>query len=101
AEGGFRPMLFDLEQDPQELTDLGACPDHAPVIEMMYRRLAKWSRRPSQRTTISDTEIAAGRSGPYGTGVFIGVWDEAELPPDVRSFVTGPAPARKPEGTNE
>ncbi|MEM9059010.1 MAG: sulfatase-like hydrolase/transferase [Pseudomonadota bacterium] len=101
AEGGFRPMLFDLEADPQELDDLGASPDHAEVIAMMYQRLAKWSRRCSQRTTISDAQIEAGRGGSYNTGVIIGVWDEAQLPDDVRAFVTGPAPMRNSQGAAE
>ena len=35
---GFRPMLFDLENDPQELNDLGADPDHEEVRRACTRR---------------------------------------------------------------
>ena len=28
AEGGFPPMLFDLQADPQELRDVGRSPDY-------------------------------------------------------------------------
>ena len=37
AEGGFRPLLFDLESDPDEFVDLGASSAHAPVLDMMYQ----------------------------------------------------------------
>ncbi len=33
AEGGFRPMLFDLQTDPHEFDDLGGSPDHGAVID--------------------------------------------------------------------
>ena len=45
AEGGFRPMLFDLETDPDELHDLGDSAEHAEIIETMYDHLFAWARR--------------------------------------------------------
>ncbi|MFV0473590.1 MAG: sulfatase-like hydrolase/transferase [Pikeienuella sp.] len=91
AEGGFRPMLFDMEQDPQELVDLGADPAHEAVIAMMYERLATWARRMSQRTTISDAAIVAGRGKSLDVGVLIGFHEAAEVPEPVMSGYRGPA----------
>lgn len=36
---GFRPELFDLQDDPEELHDLAASPEHAEVLETMRRAL--------------------------------------------------------------
>ncbi|MDA7416774.1 sulfatase-like hydrolase/transferase [Xenophilus arseniciresistens] len=36
---GFRPELFDLQEDPEELDDLAASPAHAQVLEDMHRAL--------------------------------------------------------------
>ena len=76
AEGGFRPLLFDRETDPNELEDLGNSPAHAAVIALMYERLNQWSRRPSQRTTMSEAEILAPGKN---TGVIIGAYDEGDV----------------------
>jgi len=73
AEGGFRPMLFDLENDPQEFFDLGADPAQGEIIDLMYRRLGKWGRRMSQRVTRSDADIESGRIGSQRTGILRGV----------------------------
>lgn len=84
ADGGFRPLLFDLNNDPDELNDLGADPDKAAVISMFLDRLSAWARRPSQRTTMSNDDLIARREGSTGeVGIFIGVFDERELPPEV------------------
>ncbi|MAW88296.1 MAG: phosphonate monoester hydrolase [Phyllobacteriaceae bacterium] len=80
-EGGFRPMLFDLENDPDELVDLGASEAHRPIIDRLYAALFAWARRPSQRTTVPNAKVLATRRKPGGKGVMIGVVDEADADP--------------------
>ncbi|WP_340108206.1 sulfatase-like hydrolase/transferase [Pikeienuella sp. HZG-20] len=91
AEGGFRPMLFDMETDPEEYRDLGDDPEHADIISMMYERLARWARRLSQRTTMSEAAIAAGRGKTAEKGILIGVHDGDELPARYQDAYRGPA----------
>ncbi len=91
AEGGFRPMLFDLENDPDEFHDLGASADHADITAMMYDRLGEWGRRMSQRTTRSDAEIVASRGGSDGKGILLGVFDAADVAPELATKITGKA----------
>ncbi|MCO6188405.1 sulfatase-like hydrolase/transferase [Rhizobium sp. L1K21] len=79
--GGFRPVLFDLKNDPNELVDLGAREDHADIIKMMYGKLHDWSLRNAQRTTKTTKSILAGRRNMGQTGILLGVWDEHSLPP--------------------
>lgn len=84
ADGGFRPLLFDLKNDPDELNDLGGDPAHAEVIAMFMDRLSAWARRPSQRTTVSSEFLEGKRTGSSASvGIFIGVYDERDLPPEV------------------
>ncbi|MFT4793054.1 MAG: arylsulfatase A-like enzyme [Paracoccaceae bacterium] len=94
AEGGFRPMLFDMQTDPDELTDLGDDPAHADIITLMYDRLARWGRRMSQRTTISDAEIEARRGASLRKGILLGMVDENDAGPDLLSKYSGPPGAR-------
>lgn len=79
-EGGHRPMLFDLRNDPHELVDLGDRADHAEIIEKMYDKLFRWARRASQRTTRSEEQLMAMRTSTRKRGVVIGVYDENETP---------------------
>jgi len=78
---GFRPMLFDLDTDPEELRDLGDDPAYAVEIARLERLFFDWTRRTSQRTTRSDAWIAA-RDTAYGeakAGILIGYRNQAEL----------------------
>jgi arylsulfatase A-like enzyme len=78
---GFRPMLFDLEHDPDELTDLGGLPEYADQCQKMERLFFNWCRRTNQRTTMSDEDIG-GRNASKGeakVGILIGYWNEQEL----------------------
>ena len=80
---GYRPMLFDVQQDPQELVDLGASqdPEHERQRQRLHEALFKWARRPRQRVTVSDelienTEIQARIAE---NGILIGYADEDDL----------------------
>ncbi|WP_226780604.1 alkaline phosphatase family protein [Oceaniglobus trochenteri] len=76
---GFRPMLHDLETDPQELHDRGddpACADH---IARLTDAMNAWARGHHNRVTISDESIAARAGGELRRGYIIGFWDQNEL----------------------
>ncbi|MCB1339497.1 MAG: sulfatase-like hydrolase/transferase [Pseudooceanicola sp.] len=85
CEGGHRPILFDLENDPQELTDLGTSqhPDHLDAIDTMYAHLFAWTRRVSQRTTRSEEQLVAMRTKARRRGIVLGVYDENDVPLDL------------------
>lgn len=83
CEGGHRPILFDLENDPDELTDLGDSVDHADVIAEMYDHLFAWTRRASQRTTRSEQQLIEMRTKSRGRGVVVGIYDENDAPLDL------------------
>ncbi|GFM59911.1 alkaline phosphatase family protein [Pseudomonas capsici] len=80
AYDGFRAQLFDLENDPRELNDLGADPAFAHVREQHQSYLFDWLRGLKRRTTISNEEIdLRGQRFRYGEQednamVQIGVW---------------------------
>ena len=82
---GFRPMLFDRLEDPDEFTDLGASPAHAKVCAEFHERLAAWGLRQHNRITISDEQIAQRYGTELGAGILIGYWDEAEVEADRQS----------------
>lgn len=89
AEGGFRPMLFDTETDPNEFIDLGTSPDHASEITRLMGLLNDWARRPAQRTTISKDAIVKGRGKTRRVGIIIGAVSPEELAPDLRAMISG------------
>ncbi len=76
---GMRPMLFDLETDPDELHDLGAAPgaELDAVRARMEAALFKWARRYVSRITLTPEQIER-MTGKEPPGVVIGVWDEAD-----------------------
>jgi arylsulfatase A-like enzyme len=86
---GFRPMLFDLEHDPNEFRDLGADPVHAAERARLATALHAWGLRQAQRTTRSDAEISAAQGQSQRRGVLIGAWDEADFPGELWSAYRG------------
>ena len=77
---GFRPMLFDLADDPGELRDLGADPAHAPEIARLKDLLLDWALGDHARVTMDDDAILAyGPATQLERGVMIGYTDEAEV----------------------
>ncbi len=92
AEGGFRPMLFDLRLDPQEFTDLAKGDSHNAEIDRLYACLARWGRRMSQRVTRSDADINAARGQSLRRGILPFLVDGSEVPEDMIRAYRGPAP---------
>ena len=83
AQGGFTPMLFDLQNDPNELIDLGASKDTnleiASHLDRLYTYLGDWARRPSQRNTLSDKDIEYMRGKGPLKGITLGLYDGTEI----------------------
>lgn len=77
---GFRPMLFDLEHDAEELRDLGADPAYETERDRLKEMLLTWALRDHNRITMPDAAIEAyGPARQLKAGIVIGYWDEAEL----------------------
>jgi len=79
AEGGFRPMLFDLQEDPTEFHDLAKSNSHQEVIDRLYGHLATWGRRMSQRVTKSEDDIKAMRGRSLRRGILPFMIDGSEV----------------------
>ena len=91
AEGGFRPMLFDLAADPDEFHDLAKAPGHEAEIARLYGLLAEWGRRCAQRVTKSDDDIRAMRGASMRKGILPFLVDGSEVPADLTAAYRGPA----------
>ena len=70
-------MLFDLQEDPQELHDLGTSEAHAEIRAEMHEAIFAWARRHHNRFTLTPERIEA-MTGKEPPGIMIGVWDESD-----------------------
>ena len=68
------PQLFDLQDDPDELRDLGAEPGYEGVRADMRRRLLDWTLHRRLRTEISDRTVEARTGKAQERGFRFGVW---------------------------
>jgi hypothetical protein len=71
---GFRPQLFDVARDPQELNDLGAAPGLERVRAELHARLFDWLSGLRRRTTVADDEVERRTDAHRRHGVHIGIW---------------------------
>ncbi len=92
AEGGFRPMLFDLQTDPDEFHDLAKGTAHQEEIDRLYGHLSTWGRRLSQRVTRSEDDIKAMRGRSARRGILPFLYDGSEVPEDLTSRYRASAP---------
>ena len=74
-----RPILFDLETDPSEFTDLGESGDHVDIQKRLLSKIFDWSRSHHNRTTISDKDIADMAGTELFAGIKIGFWDQKDV----------------------
>ncbi|PSL19729.1 sulfatase-like hydrolase/transferase [Shimia abyssi] len=92
---GYPPVLFDLKNDPDEMTDLGRNPDHEDIRQSMFKRLGNWSLHYRQRETWSEPHNIKMTGMEEKLGVLIGYWDEN----DAKGKDPKILPRRKPNTT--
>ena len=76
---GFPPVLFDLENDPNELCDLGRDPSHEETRREMHLYLADWALQYRQRETWDEAAIDRITAIEEKIGALIGYWDEEDF----------------------
>jgi len=94
AEGGFRPMLFDLKNDPEEFHDLAKGIDHQDQIDQLYQYLGEWGLRMSQRVTKSEDDIRAMRGRSMRRGILPFLADGTEVDEELLEKYNGPVKQR-------
>jgi arylsulfatase A-like enzyme len=70
----FRPMLFDLANDPWERRDLGGNESYAHIRREMEGRLEAWLKARKTRVTVDDAYVEARTATHKKHGIFFGVW---------------------------
>ena len=80
----MRPMLFDLEVDPNELNDLGNNPDFTDQISRLRELHFEWARRHHNRITRPAAIVEKMTDAKEPPGVMIGYWNQKELKPSGR-----------------
>ncbi|MCG8491569.1 MAG: sulfatase-like hydrolase/transferase [Sneathiellales bacterium] len=71
---GFPPQLFDLENDPNELEDLGQRNSHAEICKDHENRINLWIRKRKTRFTVRHDTIEEKTDNARERGIFFGVW---------------------------
>ncbi len=75
----MRPMLFDLESDPDELVDLGGDLAFAEQVGRLRGLHFEWTRQHHNRITRTAEEIEAMTDAREPPGILIGYRDRVEL----------------------
>ena len=71
----FRPQLYDLQQDPNELVDLGEDPAYEALRQKLQYRLIDWRRRLKPRVCVPYDNLAAmSPEHDEKRGIIIGRW---------------------------
>ncbi len=71
---GYRPQLFDLQEDPRELRDLGESTEHAQVRETMRTKLFERLLARRNRVTVPDDVVEERTNKVRQKGIIIGEW---------------------------
>lgn len=78
----MRPMLFDLETDPNELVDLATNPDFKDQLDRMRSLHFQWTREHHNRTTLTAETIETMTAHKEPPGIIIGYANKEELEQD-------------------
>ena len=72
----FRPQLFNLADDPDEIIDLGPDPSLSHIREQLHEQLFGWQRTLKVRTETTVDELMARvtQRNEEDFGVLIGHW---------------------------
>ena len=82
----MRPMLFDLQSDPQEVTDLANDPAYKEHIQRLSEYHFQWTRQHHNRITRSAEVVEHMTDGKEPPGIYIGYVDEEEMNNDGRTL---------------
>lgn len=75
----MRPMLFDLETDPEELHDLGESPAHQEEIARLRALHFEWARQHHTRITRTPDIIEKMTDAREPEGIYIAYLDQEEV----------------------
>lgn len=72
---GFPSQLFNLQEDPQELNDLGQSPDTESIRQQMLEALFQWKCSLKSRVGLDyDYLLGQGPKRNEAYGIIIGLW---------------------------
>jgi arylsulfatase A-like enzyme len=71
---GFRPQLFDLEEDPGEFSDRGDDPRYGTERARLHGRLLEWFSSLRSRKTLSDAAVDRLTDRAREHGLYYGTW---------------------------
>ena len=78
----MRPLLYDLQTDPDELNEIGDDPRYASEIDRLRELHFAWTRQHHRRITKDAETVEKMTEGKEPPGIIIGYWDESELAVD-------------------
>ena len=77
---GFNPMLFDLQEDPQEFSDLGTDPGYSAIRGQLSEQMLDWSAGLKNRVTVSQETFGKQLNKAEQVGILIGYWHQEDVP---------------------
>ncbi len=89
SAGGHRPILFDLESDPDEYHDRGNDPAFRLTLDRLSGFLHEWGLRMSQRVTMPEVDIERKKCEPQREGILVGVHRETDLEKKLTKHYSG------------
>ncbi len=78
----MRPMLFDLESDPDELSDLGSDPAYQDQVDRLRDLHFDWTRQHHARISLTAEQIEGMTDEREPPGILIAYWNQDELEVD-------------------